>query len=117
MPERVDCSGTTPSAGMPAAGRVADKPSWGRAALAGLLLLSLAPRLGAAQASASIRATVTVVDPAPSAFPVATARLFLDRRLTANQLLRRDLGGATLLVEAPVRLSPAPARRITVIHW
>jgi hypothetical protein len=89
----------------------------GRAALAGIVLLSLANRAGVAQASAAIQASVTVVDPAASAFPMATVQLSLDPHLSPRQTLRRDLRGATLLVEIPPRLSTAPGRRVTIIHW
>ena len=89
----------------------------GRAVLAGIILLSLAHRAASAQARAAIQATVRVVDPASSAFPVATMQLSLNPHLSARQPLRRDLRGATLLVEIPARLPAAPARRVTVIHW
>jgi hypothetical protein len=88
-----------------------------RAALAGIVLLSLAHRPGVAQASAAIQASVRVIDAAASAFPMATAQLALNPRLSPRQPLRRDLRGATLLVEIPPRLPAGPARRVTVIHW
>ena len=88
-----------------------------RAALVGGVLLSLTQRAGAAQASASIQASVRVVDPAASAFPNATLQLSVNPRLSTRLPLRRDLRGATVLVEIPPRLSTAPARRVTVIHW
>lgn len=89
----------------------------GRAVFASIVLLSVSHRAGFAQARTAIQATVRVVDPAPSAFPVATRQLSLSPRLSVRQALRRDLRGATLLVEIPAPLPAGPARRVTVIHW
>lgn len=119
MPEPArHCGGNLPGAGLPAAGHVFKVVKrLGRAAAAGIVLLFLAQRAGAAQASASIQASVRVVDPAASAFPIATMQLSLNPRLSTRLPLRRDLRGATVLVEIPPRLPTAPARRVTVIHW
>lgn len=89
----------------------------GRAALAGVVLLSLSHRAGSAQASAAIQASVRVVAAASPAFSVAARQLSLDPHLSLRQPLRRDLRGATLLLEVPPPLRMAPARRITIIHW
>ena len=89
----------------------------GRAVLAGTLLMCLPHRAALAQASAAIQATVRVVDPSSSAYPAATIRLALDPRISTRHPLRRNLRGATLLVEIPAGSTTATARRVTVIHW
>jgi hypothetical protein len=140
MPEPApQCGGNLPGTGSPVAGHVFNVASWflqpatsilrhlqqgpkvrkglGRAAAAGIVLLFLTRTAGSAQASASIQASVRVVDPAASAFPTATMQLSLNPRLSTRSPVRRDLRGATVLVEIPPRLPTAPARRVTVIHW
>jgi hypothetical protein len=89
----------------------------GRGLVTGILLVSMAHRAASAQASAAIQASVRVVDPASSAYPVAAIQLALNPRLSARQPLRRDLRGATVLVELPAQPAGAPARRVTFIHW
>ena len=140
MPELdLSCGWNAPGTGKPVAGRVFNVASrflqpasaivqhlergWnvpkrlGSTALASIVLLSLAHRTASAQASAAIQASVRVVDPAASAFPAATMQLSLNPRLSIRQPLRRDLRGATLLVEIPAADRTAPARRVTIIHW
>ena len=142
MPElESSCGGNTSGTGLPVAGRVFNVASrilqpvtailqhlergWnvpkqlGRTALAAVVLLALAHRTASAQASAAIQASVRVVDPSASAFPAATLQLSFSPRLSVRQPLRRDLRGATLLVEipAPVSAPATPERRVTIIHW
>ena len=91
-------------------------PRLRRLALA-LPLSLLAVAAAHAQAAGTIQASVQVVDPAPSAAPMAVAlRLADDPRLFARDPARRESAGASVVVEKP-RDRAAPARRITIIHW